>query len=249
MGKPTASDVDSISKALMAVLKRGMPMGYDDAPEVLIDLLGVVARSIHPDERMSRIDTANRMVAGTIEQIAEERHRRAMRAVFMLDATTRSLNLTKRWERAATAAGYSYDHYRKLKGPQVVRDEIALPLHLDSLRYKSRARRAPAALEPTGDTPKLTIDDLTAQEEHVSRIWAEVYSLRAELIAAGRKDGEPGYGHQVEEHRLQARVHESRLQELVKDYVDAYGDRYIRHGENEYDAEGLQRLVAWELES
>lgn len=248
MGKATASDVDTIATALMVVLKKGMPMGHDDAPDVLLDLLGVVARSVHPDERMSRIETANRMLAGTIEQIEEERHRRAMRAVFMLDAATKSLNLTKRWERAATAANYSYDHYRKIKGPQIVRDEIALPLHLDSLRYKSRARRAPSALEPTGDTPKLTVDDLTAQEEHISRIWAEVYSLRAELIAAGRKDGEPGYEPQVEEHRLQARVHESRLQVLIKDYVDTYGDRYIRHGENEYDAEGLQRLVAWELE-
>lgn len=247
MGKPTASDVDTIAKALMTVLKSGMPMRHDTAPDVLLDLLGVVARSIHPDERMSRIDTANRLVTEAIERIEEERHRRAMQAIFMLDPKTKDLNLTTRWERAATAAGYSTDHYRKLKGPQVVRDEIALTLHLDSLRYKSRSRRAPAALEPTGDTPKLTVDDLTAQEEHVSRIWAEVYSLRAELIAAGRKDGEPGYEHQVEEHRLQARVHESRLQQLMKDYVDTYGDRYIRHGESEYDAEGLQRLVGWEL--
>ncbi len=32
---------------------------------------------------------------------------------------------------------------------------------------------------------------------------------------AARMDGEPDYANQVEGHRLQARVHESRLQELI----------------------------------
>lgn len=244
--RPTAGDVETIAGALKAVARGGMPASDAVLDDALVDLFGVVARSVHPDERVSRADAFNALVPRLIESIEPDFDRAAARILFGIEPGTAGTTLTARRARAARVGDYDPDHFRKRLEPKIIR-EVAVRLHKDSLRYKSRARRAPAALEPTGESPKLTEDDLTAQEEHVSRIWAELYALRAELIAAGRKSADPAYAAQVEEHRQAARAHEGRLQELIRQYVDTYGDRLIRHGDNEYDAAGLRRLLDWSL--
>lgn len=35
---------------------------------------------------------------------------------------------------------------------------------------------------------------------------------------------------------------------MTKGYIGTFGGRYVRHGENQCDAEGVQRLVGWEDE-
>lgn len=244
--QPTAGDIEAITAALRPVVRHGLPVGDDLLEDTLTNLYGVVARSVHPEERVSRADSFNTLVARLINAIESDFDRKATRILFGIEPGTSGTTLTLRRTRAASG-DYDPDHFRKRLEPKLIR-EVGLRLHKDSLRYKTHTRRAPRALEPSGGTPKLTEDDLTAQEEHISRIWAEVYGLRAELIAAGRKSADPEYSAQVEDHRQAARAHEKRLQELVTEYVDIYGDRLIRHGENEYDAEGLQRLEQWTLD-
>lgn len=75
-------------------------------------------------------------------------------------------------ERSAASGllGYDPDHFRKQIEPKLIA-ELAVTVHRDLLRYKSRAKRAPASLEPTGDTPSLNEAHFTHQEELVSRIW------------------------------------------------------------------------------
>ena len=245
--RPTAGDIETITAALKPVVRHGLPVGDDVLDDTLTDLYGVVARAVHPDERVSRADAFNTLLPRLIDAIETDFDRIATRILFGIEPGTSGTTLTVRRGRAATAGDYDPDHFRKRLEPKLIRD-VGLRLHKDSLRYKTHTRRAPRALEPTGGTPKLTEDDLTAQEEHISRIWAEVYGLRAELIAAGRKSAEPEYESQVESHRQAARAHEKLLQGLIQEYVDTYGDRLIRHGENEYDAEGLQRLAQWTLD-
>ena len=99
--------------------------------------------------------------------------------------------------------GYDPDHLRKRIEPQLL-ELLAEALYDDLLRYKRRVRRAPTAEEPTGDTPMLTEEHLTHQEELISRIWQHVYGLRAELIASARLAAQPGYESQAEDHRQAA---------------------------------------------
>lgn len=57
----------------------------------------------------------------------------------------------------------------------------------------NRVKRAEESLEPTGDTPRLGPEHLTAEEELISRIWQHVYGLRAEVIAHLRLSEQEGY--------------------------------------------------------
>ena len=118
-------------------------------------------------------------------------------------------------------------------------------MYQDLLRYKRRIRRTAEAEEPTGDTPSLGQDDLTHEEELISRIWQHVYGLRAELIAVARL----GDGHNltalVEDHRQAAERASTRLQELIREYTDTYGTSLIRHGEAVYQVESIELLAGW----
>jgi len=91
--------------------------------------------------------------------------------------------------------------------------------------------------------PIRTADSFTHQEELVSRIWQHVYGLRAELIAIGRLEADPAYASQVEDHRRAAGQERSAVDELVQEYVETYGEEFVRHGEAEYSLEALGRLV------
>lgn len=59
-------------------------------------------------------------------------------------------------------------------------------LYQDHVRYSPHTKYAPPPFEVSGDTPVLGPGDYTEREELVSRIWSEVYALRAEIIAGQR---------------------------------------------------------------
>ncbi len=77
----------------------------------------------------------------------------------------------------------------------------------------------------------------------MSRIWQHVYGWRAELIAVGRLEGQPGYESQVEDHRRAAAQKEAGLRALVAEYSRSYGSPLVPQGDAEYSAEGLARLL------
>lgn len=236
-------DEDGLAKALRAVLKHGLPLTTRNAGDVLPNLRSVVARSIHPYDRSSRVDALNRLLVGIIADLGTQGAGRALAILFALAKGTRGTTLTVRQDRAAELLAYDATHFRKQIQPKLL-DELAAVLYADLLRYKRRVRRAPTAEEPTGDTPSITADDFTHQEELVSRIWQHVYGLRAELIAVGRLEAHPAYASQAEDHRQAAQRERTAVDQLVREYVDTYGEALIPHGEAEWSAEGMQRLVA-----
>lgn len=231
---------------LRKLLRKGLPVDLARAGAVLPNLRSVAARSVHPDDLVSRLDALNHLLMRILAVPVDEPRAEAARVLFGVARGTAGRNLTQR--RAATAAllGYDPDHFRKHIEPKIV-DELAVALHRDLLRYKTRAARAPESLEPTGSTPSLNETHFTHQEELVSRIWEKVYALRAELIGAGRHSGEEGYELRAEEHRQSALRVSDELRKLLGEYRDAYGDALILHGDLEFAAEGLGRLVSWQL--
>jgi hypothetical protein len=102
--------------------------------------------------------------------------------------------------------------------------------------------------EISGDTPSLTPGDINEQEELVSRIWALVYELRAELIRTARLEAiKNADATDVDDARGTSVWLVARLLSRIHDYLERYGDR-ILHGGAEFRAEGLIRLAGWHYE-
>jgi len=235
-----------LKAALQGVLKFGLPLSERTAGDLLPNLRSVVARSIHPDDLLSRVDALNHLLVRLIADLPDDELGPAAPILFAIAPGTRGTTLTKRREECAALLHNDSDHFRKRVEPKIV-ELVAVAMHRDLLHYKSRVRRAPEAERSTGDTPVLTVDDLTDQEELVSRIWQHVYGLRAELIAVGRLSGGDEGVRQVEDHRQAANRQHGELRRLIDVYVATYGERYIRHGDAEYDAEGIIRLAGWRV--
>lgn len=239
--------VEQLVAGLMRLLRRGLPVGEAAAGSLLPNLKNVVARSVHTDVAVSRLDALNELLPRLLAGIEDERYSEACRILFGIAVGTRRTTLTARRRQAADLLGYGLDHFRTRVEPELVRG-VAEVLRRDLLRYKSRVKRAAASLEPTGDTPQLTADDLTAEEELISRIWQHVYGLRAELIAHLRLAEHEGYEGQAEDHRQAAGRQHDGLRELIEEYVGAYGENLIEHGKAEFSVEALERLAGWRSE-
>jgi hypothetical protein len=235
---------DDLATALSAVLGRGLPLTEATAGDVLPNLRSVYARAVHPSVRLSRVQTLNDLLPELIAELSDEQYAEACRCLFGLATGTRRAGLMERRRRAAKVLDYHPDHFRNRIEADMVRG-LAAVIHADLLRYKSRVKRATQALEPTGDTPRLGPEHITAEEELVSRIWQYVYGLRAETIATLRLSEHQGYEAQAEDHRQAALRQEAKLRELVQEYVETYGKQLIAHGDTEFSVEALERLAGW----
>ncbi|WP_147281305.1 hypothetical protein [Gaiella occulta] len=237
-----------MTAALKRGIRVGLPVKPDAAPEVLLELRGVRARAIDAGRFLSRVKALNGLLHGFLTGLGEGEEARALRCLFAVHAEDRGTTLTHRRRRAAGILGYNDTHFRKHIEPRLLRD-FAWLLHEDSQTYTPRSRKAPPKIEISGDTPTLTPGEVNEHEELVSRIWALVYELRAELICKARLEAE---GDQT----AQAEVDDAsgtslwlvaRLLSRMHDYLDRYGER-ILHGEAEFNAEGLIRLAGWSYE-
>ena len=239
-----AIDVDGIKRALATLITKGLPATTTSAGP-LLDLRSVYARATHPYDPQSRLAAFNQLIVRILAEREDDRGS-ALRIMYGVAAGTGRTSLTHRRNAARAVLGYEQTHFRKEIEPQLI-EELATAVYKDLLRYKRRVRRATEAEEPTGDTPSLSEDDLTHEEELISRIWQHVYGLRADLIAVARLGADPAWASQVEDHRQGAAVASVRLQDLIGEYTETYGTDLIRHGEAEYNAEALGRIMDWKL--
>ena len=234
--KPTTVGPDLVTAELKRIVKRGLPLDLVQAGPILPNLRSVVARSVHPTDAVSRLDALNQLLVRFLAEAGDNERGEATRIMFGVARGTRGVNLTARRARAASELGYDPDHFRKHIEPALL-TELAMTIHRDLLRYKSRAKRAPESLEPTGDTPSLNETHFTHQEELVSRIWEKVYALRAEHIAVGRRERAANpetMALEIAEHQEMAAQEERALRALIDEYMATYGDGLILHGEVEF---------------
>jgi hypothetical protein len=236
---------EALTEALAVALGDGLPLTEAQAPELLLNLRSVYARSVVPSEPRSRLQALNELLPRLIASLNDPTYREALQILFGLAPGTRDTKLMARRRQAAGVMGYNATHLRTDIEPKLVR-AVAAVVHDDLLRYSPRVKRATGSLEPTGDTPRLGPEHLNHEEELVSRIWQHVYWLRAETIAVLRLSEEESLGGQVEDHRQAALRAESGLKELIREYGETYGQQLIRHGEVEFAVESLERLAAWE---
>ena len=238
-----SATIREIVSWLHPVIADGLPVKEKNAGS-LLQLRSVYARAVVPSEMQSRLQALNELLPRLIASLHDDIFRGTAQLLFGLAPGTRATTLTARRRQAADLLGYSLDHFRSRKEAELV-EAVAILISDDLLRYQSRVKRASESLEPTGDTPSIGPEHLTHEEELISRIWARVYGLRAELIAIARLSETEGLHAQIEDHRQAARREEEALTGLLKEYRDTYGAALIRHGETELAAEALARLVGW----
>lgn len=252
----TPPPVEVVAKALRPIVTSGLPVSPDFSDETLLGLRGVVARSIDQSDRLNRVKALDQLIRKLLVYYPDDDLGEAARILFGLAPGSRGNNLTTRRMKAAKEAGYESDHFRKHIEKKIL-ETMAWLLHQDSQNYIPRSRAMPPPLEASGDTPIITQGDISSKEaaEHqelLSRLWAHVYALRAEILRVERLKAwpydptEPSVSARKLEEAMAARDAEiEKVQILIQKYRDTYGQR-IMHGDAEFNAEGLLRLAGWE---
>jgi hypothetical protein len=235
---------------LKRVLKAGLPLTPALQVPALLAMRGVWARAVDPGDPLARLDAADRLLRAQLKkidmpQLKREELPEASQRLFGT-AGGKGKDLTARRADAAVLLHYDSDHFRKRIEPKIV-EQLAWQLHRDSLQYVPRGRRYPPA-EASGDTPVISEQDVNDPEraEHeilVSRIWSEVYGLRADLIERELQRGRAGDA-RFKETDESAELRLGALLTYLDDYMVRYGDK-ILHGEAEFKAEALIRLAGW----
>lgn len=248
-------EVQELAKALRPILQAGLPVDPNFDDERLLGLRGVHARSIDPDAATSRIKALDGLLRSLLAHYPDDTLGEAARVIFGLTPGTRGATVTARREVAARETSYDQDHFRKKIEPKILR-QLAWQLHRDSQNYVSRGRVAPPRLEPSGDTPIISKGDVSSREanEHqelLSRLWAKVYELRAEILHVERlkkwpyDETEDDLSRQQLDKALDARAGAvTAVRSLIQSYIDLYGES-ITHGEGEFSADALLRLAGW----
>jgi len=244
---------EDLKKDLKVVLRAGLPITPAISTPALLSLRGVWARAVDPSDPLARVDAADRLMRAQLKKIALPQLNRddlpdATQKLFGT-AGGKGQDLTTRRAEVAEKLNYDPDHFRKHIEPKIV-EQLAWQLHKDSLQYVPRARKHPPP-EPSGDTPIISEEDITDPEraQHqilLSRIWSEVYGLRADLIERETHRTELEGAHYKEAEEA-AELRLGKLLNYLDDYLTRYGER-ILHGEAEFNAEALVRLAGWKGE-
>lgn len=236
----TAAEVDEAIKGLRA---NGLPAELSDPVGPLLEMRSVFARSVKAEDSLSRLDALNQLLKQLIRKWPRENERRALAALYGVEKGYTGRTHTVRRQQAAEHMGNEANHFRKyIERP--LTEKFSAVVWQDHLRYTPRTKYAPPIIEASGDTPTLGPGDYHEQEELVSRIWSEVYGLRAEIIAGALIKKDQARHDQLPEVGAKIRWRTARLLTYITEYLQRYGDRIIQ-GDTEWRIEGLIRLAGW----
>ena len=223
----------------------GLPLRPRVAPDVLLNLAGVIARSVDADDPLARVDALDRLLRTILKSLPPPERAEAAQLLFIVARGGKTL--TTRRTAAAAALDYEVHHFRKRIEPTMLRD-IAWQLHRDSLQYISRQRDG-APFEASGSTPVITEEQITQpdtaeREILLSRISSDVYGIRAGLIARETTAADPEQADAHSDAAIGALWYLARLLTKLHTYTERYG-KSILHGSADYNADALIRLAGW----
>lgn len=246
--QPLNSEPEVLRTELRRLLRAGFPITDTSAGDVLPEQRVVIAHAQHPDERASRIAALDRVIRQLLTGLGRSPRSQAARVLFGAARGTRGTTLSFRRLEAAHLLERHEDHVRKHIEPKIL-DELAFALHQENLRYTPTTATSRPEIAAHEDTPVLTDDAYTEQEELLCRVWSAVYGYRAEIIAIQRRLNEAQAEEREPDPDLQEHIDTgtwqlARLLTFVADYLDHYGE-HILHGDTPYNIEGLVALAGW----
>lgn len=256
-------EIAELVAALRPIVQSGLPVPPAMNDSRLLDLRGVVARAVDPTDRLNRVKALDGLLKTALASYPDDALGEPARILFGLASGSRGANLTQRRETAAAVANYEMDHFRKRVEPRIL-EQLAWLLHQDAQNYIPRERETPGLgtappIEASGDTPTITVGDLLTKEasehqEALSRLWAHVYNLRANILRVERlkvwpvAETEPERSAEALALAIERRDKEVRIvRMLVEQYIDKYGEM-IEHGGSEFSARALLRLAGWSVD-
>lgn len=228
---------------LRPLLRRGLPVDPATVPEQLLELPGVAARAT-TGERTSRVAALEALLRTLLARFADQRLAEAALILFALPGDWAGTTLTARRAGAAAACGREAHHFRKHLEPRILA-QLATALAADSDRLTAVAVSAPTLLPAAGPTAlpaEVFAWEVAEHAETLSRLWALVYQLRAELLACQRLASMDPHGPDLVTAAERALWATGRLHVAVAGYRHAYGDLLL-HGQVAPDA--LIGLAGW----
>ncbi|MGH3404697.1 MAG: hypothetical protein ACRDRJ_19665 [Streptosporangiaceae bacterium] len=240
-----ASVAAPLEESLRVLLRRGLPAAEGAIADRLLELPGVIARASGRD-RASRAAAFNALLYQLIGRLpGGPDSQTAARLLFGDGRRHASRTLTGRRAAAAMALGRDPDHFRKHIELRLL-GEVAGALAADSEHMARRPgppRLAPVATPP----PPLPADqfawEAVEHEEHISRLWAAVYALRAELLAGERLASmDPAGRNELAGTSEAALWRLGQLHVAIRAYRRAYGTRLLN---SDLPPESLVSMAGW----
>lgn len=250
----TPPSVEELARSVRRLLRAGLPLGDGVDDPVLLDLRGVVARSVDRDSRLDRVASLSTLLERLLVRYPDDVLSEAARTIFGVTPGTRGTTLTERRARAADESNYDPEHFRKKIEPKIIQ-RVAWLLHQDAQQYTPRdsGLRDSTPYEVSGDTPYISRDNLSSQdnaerEELISELWGYVYFLRAAILRVERMKAtatqDPDDMARYEAAAAERDTLIRALQVLIRRYVDEYGE-IIESGNAEFRTAQLLRLAGW----
>ncbi|MEW1911270.1 hypothetical protein AB0442_22950 [Kitasatospora sp. NPDC085895] len=183
-----ADESAALTDELRALVRKGLPLGPATGAPRLTALATVAARAGDGAEPAARTEALDWVLRRTLARLDPEGLREAAKALFGLPPARAGANLTERREAAAAAAGREVHHFRKRIEPQILA-ALAHALQRDAA-VQARPWASPPPVRPGTGRRVLPSDvfawEAVEHEEALTRLWAAVYALRAELLAVER---------------------------------------------------------------
>ncbi len=214
---------------LRALLRAGLPPADNHALDGLLALRGVTARAVSPSDRFSRLRALDGLLRWQLARFEHPRLAEPARLLFGAAPGASGLKLTERRARAAVAAGYDAHHFRKWIEPQICR-RLAAMLAADDAEAVVRA--VPPHLSRPHHPLRLPADvfawEAAEHEQAITALWAEVYALRAALLAVARVACMHGAMHPETGAATETALwRAAQLHHAVLEYQDAYGPQLL----------------------
>ncbi|MBV9142077.1 MAG: hypothetical protein JO115_14375 [Pseudonocardiales bacterium] len=184
-----AREATSLAEELKLLARKGLPLEPSGEWPRLTALASVTARAGDDTSPAARIEALDWVLRCVLARLRLEGLRDAAKALFGLPPAEPGSNLTLRRAAAAKVLGKEVHHFRKRLEPQVLA-EVAYALTRDAAA-QARPWANPPPVRPGTQRRRLPSDVFAwaaaEHEEALTRLWACVYALRAELLAVERQ--------------------------------------------------------------
>lgn len=181
-------DSSGLTEELRLLARKGLPPAGGSWPR-LTALASVVARAGDETSPGARAAALNQVMRRVLARLEPEGLRDAAKALFGLAPGESGSTLTLRREAAAKVMGREVNHFRKRVEPQVL-TALAHALERDAAG-QAKPWASPPPVCAAGHRRRLPADvfawEAAEHEEALTRLWACVYALRAELLAVERQ--------------------------------------------------------------